>query len=241
MHGGAGHFPQQQTAERLAGCKQAAQVGWRVLEREGTALDAVEAAGVALEDNPLFNAGTGAPLNSAGAIELDAAIMDGRTLASGAVAAVRHVKNPITLARKVLEDGRHVLLVGEGAHRFARESGMAECANEDLKIEAQCQRWQHEHGTVGCVTLDAMGRVAAGTSTGGLFNKLPGRVGDSPLIGCGTYANDVGGVSCTGIGEAIIRIVLGKIAVDFLLESVAPEEAARRAVSLLEHNARTTQ
>jgi beta-aspartyl-peptidase (threonine type) len=234
VHGGAGRWKQEQKLDSMTGCREAALYGWRVLLNGGSALDAVEAAIVALEDNPLFKAGIGSPLNEAGEVELDASIMDGSQLAAGAVAAVQGIRNPITLARKILEDGRHVLLASEGAKRFARQAGVPECDPDELIVEAQRQRWQEKHGTVGCVAVDGVGHIAAGTSTGGLFDKLPGRVSDSALIGCGTYADKSGGVSCTGIGEAIIRVVMGKTAVEFLKQGLSPDEAARQALALLE-------
>jgi beta-aspartyl-peptidase (threonine type) len=130
-----------------------------------------------------------------------------------------------------MEDGRHVVLAGEGALMFAREIGFAECSPESLIVEHERKRWAEKHGTVGCVVLDANGKIAVATSTGGIFNKLPGRIGDSPLPGCGTYADDRGGVSCTGSGEAIIRVVLG---IDFLAEGIDPNAAARKSLELLE-------
>ncbi len=233
VHGGAGSITDGSLAERLEGCKSAALAGWRVLSRDGSSLDAVEIAVSALEDNPLFNAGTGSTLNRSGQVEMDAAIMDGSTLSAGAVAAVRNIKNPVVLARKIMEDGRHVLLAGEGALLFARDVGIPECPPEALIVEAQQKRWEKKHGTVGCVALDSDGKIAAGTSTGGIFDKLPGRVGDSPLLGCGTYAEEAGGVSCTGDGEAIVRLVMAKTALEFLHASSDPTEAAKLAVSLL--------
>ena len=198
VHGGAGPVKDDSLASRLDGCKQAALAGWRILQQGGSALDAAEAAVVALEDNPLFNAGTGSTLNSLGQVEMDAAIMEGASLRAGAVAAVKAIKNPIKLARRLLEDGRHVLLAGEGALLFAHSLGFPECDPASLIVDSEKQRWDSKHGTVGCVALDRNGELAAATSTGGIFNKLPGRVGDSPLIGCGTYANKFGAVSCTG-------------------------------------------
>ena len=189
---------------------------------------------IALEDNPLFNAGTGSTLNLLGQVEMDAAIMEGKTLSAGAVAAVKGIKNPIKLARKIMEDGRHVLLAGEGALSFARRSGVPECPPESLIVEEKRRRWEKKHGTVGCVALDGTGRIVAGNSTGGIFGKFPGRVGDAPLLGCGTYADEVGGVSCTGDGEAIIRIVMGKTALDLVRAGSHPMEAAKKAVALLE-------
>jgi beta-aspartyl-peptidase (threonine type) len=133
-----------------------------------------------------------------------------------------------------MEDARHVMLAGEGALLFARESGVPECAPESLVVESARKRWETKHGTVGCVAFDAEGRLAVATSTGGIFNKLPGRVGDSPLIGCGTYANEYGAASCTGEGEAIIRLVLAKRAVGFLHEGLDAQTAAELAVDCLE-------
>jgi beta-aspartyl-peptidase (threonine type) len=234
VHGGAGPIRDASLPLRLDGCKAAALVAWEILAQNGSALDAVEAAVMVLEDNPLFNAGTGSTLNRAGKVEMDAAIMEGDSLQAGAVGAVQRIKNPIKLARRVMEDGRHVMLAGEGALLFAREIGFSECSPESLITEQERKRWAEKHGTVGCVVLDGNGKIAAATSTGGTFNKLPGRLGDSPLPGCGTYADDRGGVSCTGLGEAIIRVVLGKTAIDFISEGIDPHAAARKSLELLE-------
>lgn len=233
VHGGAGPVRDDSLPQRQSGCKDAALVGWKILQARGSALDAVEAAVVALENNPLFNAGTGSTFNSLGKIEMDAAIMEGHTLRTGAVAAVQGIKNPISLARRVMDDGRHVLLAAEGALLFAREIGFAECPVEELIIESERKRWEEKHGTVGCVALDRHGRIAVATSTGGVFDKFPGRVGDSPLVGCGTFADGTGGASCTGQGEAIIRVVLAKAAVEFLKEGADTQSAADQAVALL--------
>jgi beta-aspartyl-peptidase (threonine type) len=233
VHGGAGRMRDRELPPRLEGCRAAALRGWDVLRRGGPALDAAESAVMALEDNPLFNAGTGSTLNASGEVEMDAAIMDGPTLRVGAVAAVRGVKNPISLARRVMEDGRHVLLAAGGAALFARQIGFPEIDPQELIVEAERDRWQEKHGTVGCVALDQGGSMAVATSTGGIFNKLPGRVGDSPLPGCGTYADESGGVSCTGNGEDIIRVVMAKSALDFLKSSGDPQVAAYQAVTLL--------
>lgn len=234
VQGGAGRIPKEKLPQMRAGCRQAASIGWEALAQGKSALHAVECAITALEDNPLFNAGTGSTLNSLGEVEMDAAIMDGSSLAVGAVAAVNCIKNPIQLARKVLEDQRHILLVGEGALRFARQAGMATCPPEALIVAEQKRRWEEKHGTVGCVARDQAGKLAAGTSTGGIFDKLPGRVGDSPLPGCGTYADDSGAVSCTGNGEAIIRIVMGKTALEWVRAGLHPTAAAKRALAVLE-------
>lgn len=233
VHGGAGAIRDDTLRQRREGCREAARTGWQMLQQGISALDAAEAAVVVLEDNPLFNAGTGSTLNSLGKVEMDAAIMEGNSLRAGAVAAAQGIKNPIKLARRVMEDGRHVLLAGEGALLFARQIGFPKCPAEALIVETERKRWQEKHGTVGCVALDSSGRIAVATSTGGVFNKHPGRVGDSPLLGCGTYADDCGGVSCTGNGEAITRIVMAKSALEFLKAGADPQSAAERAVALL--------
>jgi beta-aspartyl-peptidase (threonine type) len=234
VHGGAGADPSD-AAEMRAGVREAVLAGWRALAENGHALDAVEAAVRVLEDDPIFNAGRGSVLTSAGTVEMDASIMEGDRLGCGAVAAVNRVSNPVTLARRVLDDGRHVLLVAEGAHTFARSAGLPECDPASLITERQRTRLAARgRGTVGAVALDRHGTVAAATSTGGMVGKRPGRVGDSALIGCGTYADStLGGVSCTGSGEAIIRVVLARRALDFLKEADDPDYAAKVAVDLL--------
>ena len=232
VHGGAGRGSGEWREARLAGCLAAARTGWKAIEDGRTALDAVEAAIRALEDDPHFNAGTGSSLNQAGEVEMDAAVMSG-TLEAGAVAAVSGIRNPIHLARRVLEDGRHVLLAGPGACDFARRAGIPSVPAETLITRTQHERWRQSHGTVGCVAVDRDGRIAAGTSTGGTPRKLPGRVGDTPLIGCGTYAGAAGAASCTGLGEAIIKMVLAKTSVDLLGSGRSPKEAAQKAVGLL--------
>jgi L-asparaginase / beta-aspartyl-peptidase len=234
VHGGAGQIKENTIEVGKEGCHQAALAGWRVLIEGGSALDAVQVAVENLENNPLYNAGTGAALNAAGEIQMDASIMEGSTLAAGAVAATYGIRNPIRLARKVLDSRSHVLLVGEGALNFARKVGIELCANAELIVEHQRQRWEKEHGTVGCVAVDYAGCSAAATSTGGLFDSLPGRVGDSALIGCGTYADGFGAVSCTGIGEAIIRTVLAKSVGSGLKLGYHPLIAARQALAVLE-------
>lgn len=233
VHGGAGPIKDGSLPERLDGCKDAALAGWKILEQAGSSLDAVEAAVVAMEDNPLFNAGTGSTLNSLGQVEMDAAIMEGASLRAGSLAAVSSIRNPIKLARRVMEDGRHVMLACEGALLFAREMGFPEVSPETLIVDKERKRWESQHGTVGCVAFDCAGKLAAATSTGGIFKKMPGRVGDSPLIGCGTYANEDAAVSCTGHGESIIRVVMAKSAADFIKGGADPESAAKRAVELL--------
>ena len=227
IHGGAGAVPRATLAPERernyrAGLEAALDGGFAVLERGGTSLDAVATAVRSLEDHPCFNAGHGAALTRDGAAELDAAIMDGRHLRAGAVACVRHVKNPVDLARRVMEKSRHVLLVGAGAEEFALEESLVLVPNHYFRTAERLEQLESEQrgervsdlvppapqGTVGAVALDANGNLAAATSTGGMTNKRPGRVGDSPIIGAGTYAkNGVCAVSATGHGEYFIRAV----------------------------------
>ncbi len=241
VHGGAGANPSD-AGEFRQGVRSAVLAGWRVLAAGGGALDAVEGAVRALEDDPRFNAGRGSVLNRDGAIEMDASIMEGDRLQCGAVGALARVANPITVARRVLESRRHVLLVGEGALAFARSAGIPECDPASLVTDRQRKRHAElarqpaaqGGGTVGAVALDRSGTIAAATSTGGTPGKLAGRVGDSALIGCGTYADSsIGGVSCTGDGEAIVRVVLGHRALAYLKDADDPDYAAKVAVDLL--------
>jgi beta-aspartyl-peptidase (threonine type) len=243
VHGGAAADPTDGPEALREGMHAAVEAGWRILSDGGRAIDAVEAAVQVLEDHPRFNAGRGSVFTSAGTVEMDASIMDGDRLECGAVGAVSRVRNPISLARRVLEDGRHVLLVAGGAEAFARAAGILECAPEELMSERQLRRWEagrqlvadaDSKGTVGAVALDRHGTAAAATSTGGTWGKRPGRIGDSALIGCGTYADStLGAVSCTGDGEAIIRVVLARRALDFLKDAGDPGYAANVAVDLL--------
>jgi beta-aspartyl-peptidase (threonine type) len=216
IHGGAGTMARRKMTSALAARYEKAlgeslDAGHAVLANSGTALDAVCAAVVELEDNALFNAGRGACYNTDEKHELDAAVMDGATCRAGAVAAVSRIRNPVLAARAVMEKSRHVLLVGRGAERFAREHGMRMASASYFatrsRLLALRRRAVGHHGTVGAVALDGDGHLAAATSTGGYTGKLPGRVGDSPLIGAGTYADEVCAVSCTGLGEAFIRTV----------------------------------
>jgi beta-aspartyl-peptidase (threonine type) len=267
VHGGAGLVTPERAEGVQQGCKEAALAGWRILQAGGSALDAVEAAVRSLEDNPMFNAGTGACLTSDGNIELDAGIMEGHTLQIGAIASVELIKNPISLARKVLESP-HVLLVGKGAQAFAQEQGIPQCTFEDLLTERQYQIWleknpqatgisekeprhhrrevsplaagEEKHGTVGAVAIDMTGALASATSTGGIPNKYPGRVGDSPLVGCGFYADDHAAVSCTGYGEDFIRLLIAKRVADFVARGQTAREAAETAIALLSSKATGT-
>ena len=234
----------------MAGVRQAVAAGWRVLERGGRALDAVEGTVVVMEDDETFDAGRGSFLTSDGHVQLDALLMDGATLRAGGVGCVERIPNPIRAARKVLEESPHVYLVAEGAERFAREHGIELCRNHELVIARELERLREaqaeaaagappeffaEHDTVGAVALDSHGNLAAATSTGGTMNKTPGRVGDSSLIGCGCYADNLSAaVSCTGWGEPIMKLVLGKWAVDQVAAGVTPERAAVLAIELLE-------
>jgi L-asparaginase / beta-aspartyl-peptidase len=231
VHGGAWDIPDEAVDACNAGCHRALSAGWSILSQGGSALDAVEAAVIVLEDDPVFDAGYGSHLNFDGRVECDAIVMNGATLRAGAAAGLRRVKNPIRLARQILEHCNHMMLIADGAERYATAQGIALCDPEDLISEAEREAWMkckedkhaaahhrgHEQGTVGAVAIDRNGHLFAATSTGGTCCKLPGRVGDSPLIGCGCYADsEVGGVSCTGYGEAIMKIVMAKTAVDFL-------------------------
>lgn len=250
VHGGAWDIPDEAVETCNASCRNALDAGWSILSHGGTALDAVEAAILVLEDDPVFDAGFGSHLNLEGKVECDAIVMNGATLRSGAVACVQRIHNPIRLARAVLEHCPHMMLVGAGAERYAQERGIALCDPEELVSDAEREAWKkcrrdkhaathhrgHEQGTVGAVALDSEGRLFAGTSTGGTCCKLPGRVGDSPLVGCGCYADaTAGGVSCTGYGEGIMKIVMAKAAVDLLRSgpafclSDASREATRTA------------
>jgi L-asparaginase / beta-aspartyl-peptidase len=234
VHGGAGADPGGRE-ELRGGMRAAVAAGWRALAEGGTALDAVEAAVRSLEDHPRFNAGRGSVLTAAGTVETDASIMEGDQLRNGAVAAVSGVRNPISLARQILEAGRHSLFAGPGALARARELGVPLCDPTELVTEHQRRRLAAlQAGTVGAVALDRLGTIAAATSTGGMAGKLPGRVGDSALIGCGTYAEStLGGVSCTGDGEAIIRVTLARRALDILKSVGEPGHACEVALSVL--------
>jgi L-asparaginase / beta-aspartyl-peptidase len=221
IHGGAGtirrgEMTAGETRRYRAALAQALQAGYAILTAGGASLDAVVAAVVVMEDSPLFNAGRGAVYNAAIAHELDAAVMDGATLRAGAVTCVRHIKNPVLAARAVMERSPHVLLAATGAERFARRQGLAMVptsyfgTRRRLVSLRKVRRTEADrHGTVGAVALDRVGSLAAATSTGGYTGKLPGRVGDSPIIGAGTYADDLTcAVSCTGNGELFMRSVL---------------------------------
>ncbi|MGQ9849570.1 MAG: isoaspartyl peptidase/L-asparaginase [Aggregatilineaceae bacterium] len=250
VHGGAWKIAEETHADHIAGTRAAAEAGWAILAAGGSALDAVEQAVVVMEDDPTFDAGVGSVLNRAGDIEMDAILMDGCTLRLGAVAAVRGISNPIRLARLIFDDTDHSLLVGEGARRFAEEKGMRLCAQAELTVPREIERFRRlqqmpdyhlsyefapdPQGTVGAVAIDAEGHVAAATSTGGAAYKLPGRVGDSPLVGSGAYADDLtGAASATGHGESIMRVVLCKTATDAIERGMNAQQAAQFAIKTL--------
>ena len=259
VHGGAGTIERnkitpEKEREYRAGLEQALSAGYEILKRGGSSLDATEATVRVLEDDPRFNAGRGSVFTSAGTNEMDASIMDGKTLKAGAVGSVQHIKNPITLARLVMEKSPHVMLDCAGAEAFASANGMELV---DQKYFFTQERWdalqkmkaaekqrasgggkhfiitdQDRHGTVGAVALDKEGNLAAATSTGGTTNKLPGRIGDTPVIGAGIYANDqTCAVSCTGDGEYFIRAAAAH-EVSALMEyrGVKLQEAAQMAL-----------
>jgi beta-aspartyl-peptidase (threonine type) len=254
VHGGAWYIAADEWEAHKAGCRTAAIAGFEVLKEGGNALDAVETAIVCMEDDPTFDAGVGAHLNQHGVVQLDAGMMDGRTYQVGAVAAIERVKNPIRVARRLLTS-EHNMFVGPGATAYAQACGIPLCAPEDLVIARERERWLEYKergeplsetvfvgggepvggkGTVGAVAIDREGHLAAGTSTGGTPFKPDGRVGDSPLPGCGYYADDaLAGVSVTGHGEAIIRVQLARSAADFCakLHAQAAAEAAMRMLS----------
>ena len=287
VHGGAGAIARDRYEAARDGCREAALMGWQVLLSGGSALDAAQTAIVALENNPGFNAGTGAVLTTDGRAQLDAGLMDGATLDAGAIAGVERIKNPIMVARRVLSSP-HVLLMGAGAEQFAVESGVELCDPSELVTPTQHARWRagyregdavhsgsgldtgivgvelrpddstygsanganghgpvandtpvhadaEKHGTVGAVAVDANGNIAAGASTGGIAAKFPGRIGDTPLVGCGYYAeNGLGGVSSTGHGEDFIRLVLARRALDYIAKGMSAQAAASAAIRLLD-------
>jgi len=245
IHGGAGTITrknmssEKESAYRVKLTKALA-AGFEILEKGGPSMDAVETTIRIMEDSPLFNAGKGAVFTNAGTNELDASIMDGSTLQAGAVAGVKTIKNPISAARKVMEKTWHVMLAGDGADYFAKEQGLEIVNNDYFYTERRWKALQkaqdaEKYGTVGCVALDRNGNLAAGTSTGGLTNKRWGRIGDTPIVGAGNYANNqTCGVSGTGQGEYFIR---GNMAFDVSAlmnySSLSVEQAARQVIGKL--------
>ena len=253
VHGGAWDIPDELVAAHRAGVQQALKAGWAILSKRGAAVDAIEKAIMVMEDDETFDAGTGSFINMTGEVELDASMMSGKEFRAGAIGAVQNVRNPISLARKIMEESEHILLVGMGATRFAREHGIKTCNQDDLITNRELIRWRKIQGrkssvnrgayrrkkvpvdTVGAVALDHHGNIASGASTGGTPNKYPGRVGDSPLIGCGTYAdNEVGGVSTSGWGESLIRVVMAKTVIDIMDHNGGdPQGAANEGMKTL--------
>jgi len=254
IHGGAWNVPDDHVNASLKGISAALTESWENLLGGATSVDVVELAVRLLEDDPTFNAGKGARLSRANTVELDASIMEGESLEAGAVAAVQGVRNPILLARCVMDDSPHVLLVGDGAKKYARQQGIGLCRTRSLLVGRELDRYQRvrdgerelvenefhaaaepDHfGTVGAVAIDRDGHVAAATSTGGTQDKEPGRVGDSAIIGAGTYADDrAGAVSSTGWGEAILRVTLAKAAIDRMAAGSTPARAGRSALARL--------
>jgi len=229
VHGGAGYiykgrYTKEEEDAYITKLTEALNYGYDILDNNGSAVDAVETAIRILEDSPLFNAGKGAVFTNEGEVELDASIMNGENINSGGIAGVKHIKNPITLARFVMEHSPHVLMMGEGAEKFADEFALKKVDNNYFKTESMIKKYKekknkdsslleknsnNKFGTVGCVALDKNGNLAAGTSTGGMMGKKFGRVGDSPIIGAGTYANNnTCAISATGHGEFFIRNVV---------------------------------
>ncbi|KAG9275399.1 isoaspartyl peptidase/L-asparaginase [Astyanax mexicanus] len=248
VHGGAGHIPKDRAELSCAGVREAARGGYAVFKTGGSAMDAVVEAVTIMENNPAYNAGRGSVLNVKGGVEMDALVMDGRTLASGAVSAVRRVANPIQLARMVMEKTSHLCLTAEGASQFARAMGVPEVEEESLITDYSRMRWKKnlhpdanpvesqmgKMGTVGAVAVDAEGNVACATSTGGMINKMEGRVGDTPCVGCGGYAdNQTGAVSPTGHGEAIMKVTLSRLILFHMEQGKSPEEASDMALTYM--------
>ena len=246
IHGGAWNIPDDAVDAHRRGLALPLTSGFDALRKGASALDVVELAVRMLEDDPVFNAGRGSHLNSAGELEMDASIMEGTTRRAGAVAAIGGVRHPVSVARAVMERSPHVLLVGRGAKRFAQQTGAELCSTVSLLVGRERARYRRiragdrslvateftpgakPHGTVGAVAMDRKGRLAAATSTGGTQDKASGRVGDSGIVGSGTYADDRrGAASCTGWGEPILRAVLAKTAVDALHGGRAPAAATR--------------
>jgi len=226
VHGGAGRWDAAERTLAVAGVARAAAVGWSVLASGGSALDAVVEAVVSMEDDPLFNAGTGSVLNAHGEVEMDASVMAGDALAAGGVACLQRVRNPVLVAKRVLQATDCVLLAGPGAVAFARAQGFEDYDPGRPRAAHAGQRG----GTVGAVALDDAGRLAAATSTGGREGKLPGRVGDAPVPGAGNYADAAAAVSATGWGEYMLRYVTAKEVAARIARGGEPQRALREAL-----------
>jgi L-asparaginase / beta-aspartyl-peptidase len=249
VHGGAGDWPKPLHSQALIGVRKAADAGFSILSKKGTALDAVEAAVASMEDNPMFNAGTGSTLNLLGEVEMDAAIMDGKTLRGGAVALLRNICNPVKAARIVMEQTDHVLIAGEAAEKLALKNGLV---RGNLRVARRVRAWKKgrkllkeklgkrlskkalgifletQFDTVGALAMDEKGNLASADSTGGVSLKLPGRIGDSPILGAGLYADSrSGAATATGIGEHAMRLVISKTACDLMRQYPGPAAATR--------------
>jgi len=235
-HGGAGRVAADRLDAHVAGVAAAAEAGLAVLAAGGTALDAAQRTVEVMETDPLYNAGTGGSLTELGTLELDASLMEGTELRAGAIGCLPPFRHPIRIARAVLDEGRHVMLAAEGAAAFAEAAGFERAPLEAMitaSARARLERWRDGRvgegwagGTVGAVVADGKGHVAAATSTGGTVGKRPGRVGDTPIVGAGTWADDRrGACSCTGIGETILRFALARDACERLREHGATESA----------------
>ena len=241
VHGGAGEIVDEHLNAHLSGCKEAIEIGWAILDQGGTSLTAVEHSIRLLEDNPVFDAGRGSYLNQDGFVEMDAIVMKGDDLDIGAVAGVIQIRNPISLAIQILHNSKHNMLSGQGALKFAQNLDLEECEANWFITEYTHNIWKKEinnskkFGTVGCVALDAYGNIAAGTSTGGTKHQETGRIGDTPLVGCGTYAdNATAGVSATGDGEAIMKVVLSKLACDLTITETSVEHAINKSIQIFD-------
>lgn len=250
VHGGAWDIPDDQVERHIAGCDRAAARADEILSRGGTAVEAVEEAVVVMEDDPIFDAGVGSVINQSGFVEMDAMIMDGRNLRSGAVAALRNIKNPIRVARCLMETTHFSMVAGQGALVFAKANGFETCSDEDLLVGWELEDYREfqrsgvlrtreefegdRPDTVGACAIDSEGHVACATSTGGTRRKIEGRVGDSPLVGCGGYADDrTGAASATGWGEKIMAVVMSKSGIDLLNDGRTPDSACDAAVAVL--------
>jgi len=250
VHGGAWDIPDDQVDRHVNGCESAVARANEVLMRGGSSLDAVEEAVVVMEDDPVFDAGRGSVLNQAGFVEMDAIIMDGRSLRSGAVAALRNIRNPIRVARRLMETTHFSMVAGHGALVFAKANGFMVCSDEELLVGWELDDYREfqttgvlrtreefegdKPDTVGACAIDSEGHVACATSTGGTRRKLEGRVGDSPLVGSGGYADDrVGAASATGWGEKIMAVVLSKSGLDMMADGRTPDSACQGAVAVL--------
>ncbi|XP_053565047.1 isoaspartyl peptidase/L-asparaginase [Bombina bombina] len=250
VHGGAWAIPDAFAERSKSGVKDAAKCGFAILANGGSSMQAVEAAVRMMEDNNVFDAGHGAVLNADGDVELDAIIMDGKNLSAGAVSCIKNISNPITFARAVLEKTPHCMLTGAGANAFAEKLGINRVPTNELVTEHALREWEQYqkykqsvtclfntekvHDTVGAVAIDSEGNVSCATSTGGITNKMVGRVGDSPIIGSGAYADNlIGAVSTTGHGESIMKVTLARLVLFYMEQGKTPKDAADHALDYM--------